>query len=262
MSITIHPAKSASLYDLHLRSGRASQEDDLRHIRWLAQVFQDSRYIRVNDKPLFLVYRASQLPNPQKTTEVWRQEAHRLGIGDLYLCKVESFATEHTDPSGIGFDAAVEFQPDCTRMGVPLQTGRKRNLTEPFWDLARTFRCAEQAYGDNSIYDYLTIVEQMLAKPESDYLRFPCVTPSWDNTARRKKGATILQNATPVAYEYWLKTILQRSLAKSSQEPLVFINGWNEWAEGNHLEPCQKWGHAYLEATARALHETTLHINV
>lgn len=232
-----------------------NEDDDLHHIRWLVQAFQDPRYIRVNDKPLFLVYRASQLPNSLRTTEIWRQEAHRLGIGDLFLCKVESFSTEQTDPIAMGFDAAIEFQPDWSRLGLPLQTGRR-------WDLARAFGLAEQAYAGNNVHDYSTVVERMLEKPIPDYIRFPCVTPSWDNTARRKQGATILKNATPAAYEYWLKTIVQCSLANSTQEPFVFINAWNEWAEGNHLEPCQKWGHAYLEATARALQNVVLPVEL
>lgn len=223
-----------------------SDEDDLQHIRWLTQAFQDPRYIRVQGKPLFLVYRASQLPNPSKTAAIWRQEAHRLGIGDLFLCRVESFHTEHTDPALIGFDAAVEFQPDWTQLGVPLQTGRK-------WNLARKLNLTEQAYAYNRIYDYTTLSKQMLAKSSPPYIRFPCVTPSWDNTARRKQGATILQNSSPEAYEHWLSSVLKRSLLNQSQEPIIFINAWNEWAEGNHLEPCQQWGCSYLEATYRVL---------
>ena len=95
-------------------------------------------------------------------------------------------------------------------------------------------------------------VERMLAKPPAPYKRFPCVTPAWDNTARRKDGnATILDNSTPQLYERWLNIVVQRELASPRSERIVFINAWNEWAEGNHPEPCQKWGHAYLEATQR-----------
>lgn len=225
--------------------------DDLQHIRWLADAFQDPRYIKVDGKPLFLVYRTSKLPNPLKTTEIWREEAQRLGIGDLFLCKVESFSGEQKDPTLIGFDAAVEFQPDWSRLGWPLQRGRK-------WNLARQLRLTEQAYADHKLYEYSVVVQNMLAKPEAAYRRFPCVTPSWDNTARRQKNATILRNASPEVYEHWLKTVVQRSLASQFGEELVFINAWNEWAEGNHLEPCRKWGHAYLEATRRALLESEL----
>lgn len=223
-----------------------SEEDDRLHMQWLAKAFQDPRYIRIDGKPLFLVYRTAKIPDPLKTAQTWREEAYRLGIGDIFLCKVESFPDEHGDPSLIGFDASVEFQPDWTQLGLPLQTGRR-------WELTRKLGLAEQAYAQNGIYEYSTVVERMLAKPTPNYKRFPCVTPSWDNTARRKRGATILHNSTPEAYEHWLRASVQNTLSNESSEKIVFINAWNEWGEGNHLEPCQKWGHAYLEATQRVL---------
>lgn len=221
-----------------------SDDDDRQHMRSIAPALRDPRYIRIDGKPLFLVYRASKIPDPVRTTETWRDEARKLGIDDLFLCRVESFHTEQSDPTAIGFDAAVEFQPDWTRFGLPLQTGRR-------WQLLRRLKLAESAYAQHRIHDYGAIVEQMLAKPTPDYRRFACVTPSWDNTARRKQGATILHNSTPALYERWLRSIVERSLQRG--ETLVFINAWNEWGEGNHLEPCQKWGYAYLEATRNAL---------
>jgi lipopolysaccharide biosynthesis protein len=225
-----------------------SEADDRQHLRHLAQAFQDPRYIRVDGKPLFLVYRASKIPDPLATVKTWRDEAQRLGIGDLYLVKVESFPDEHNDPALIGFDAAVEFQPDWDYLGQPLQRDKK-------WSLARKLKLAEPAYANNKIYDYATIVERMLAKPPANYKRFPCITPTWDNTARRKDGnATILHNSTPELYEHWLTTVVQRELSNPSSNGMIFINAWNEWAEGSHLEPCQKWGHAYLESTYRALY--------
>jgi len=226
-----------------------SEEDDRLHMQWLAKAFSDRRYIRVDGKPLFLVYRATKIPNPKQTVRIWRDEAKRLGIGEIFLCRVESFVSEQQDPGLIGFDAAVEFQPDWTQLGLPLQKGR-------LWHIARKLGLAHQVYGTHNIYEYSTVVKRMLAKSNPTYQRFPCVTPSWDNTARRKAGAIILQNSTPQVYEYWLRTIVDKTLASSySTEKIIFINAWNEWAEGNHLEPCQKWGRAYLEATRMAIRE-------
>ena len=82
--------------------------------------------------------------------------------------------------------------------------------------------------------------------------RYPGVTPSWDNCARRKENAIILRNASPSAYGAWLKETLARFDPPNPEENFVFINAWNEWAEGNHLEPCLKWGSSYLEATRDA----------
>lgn len=231
-----------------------SEADDRQHLRYLARAFQDPRYITIDGKPLFLVYRASQIPDPLATTTTWREEAQKLGIGDLFLARVESFPSEHDDPIKVGFDAAVEFQPDWGQMGHPVQRGRK-------WSLARTLKLAESAYASNNIYDYANIVERMLSKPSVSYPRFPCVTPAWDNTARRKDGnATILQNSTPELYEHWLNRVVQTELSQPKRDRIIFINAWNEWAEGNHLEPCQKWGHAYLEATHRVISIANSHL--
>ena len=225
-----------------------SEEDDLSHFQWLAKAFKDSRYIRVDGRPLFLIYRANHLPNPKKTAQIWRDEAVRLGVGELFLCRVESFPDERNNPADIGFDAAVEFQPDWSGgyLGKPLQQGR-------WWDRLRRLRLAEKSYSSNQIFSYPQIIENMINKPDVPYLRFPSVTPSWDNSARRKQWATILRDSTPEYYEYWLRSVIERVKDQPNQKGIIFINAWNEWAEGNHLEPCQRWERSYLEATIRAL---------
>lgn len=223
-----------------------NHQDDLEHIRSLLPAFSDPRYIKVDGKPLFLVYRTELLPNPQKTADIWRAEALKQGIGELYLVRVESFIN-NIDPKTIGFDAAVEFAPDWDNMGSRLfDTKLFRTLT--------TIGLFPNALTNNMIIDYDDLATSMMQKPKPDYLRFPGVTPCWDNSARREKNAFIFINSTPEKYEEWLAdAILKVSGFEASSPKLVFVNAWNEWAEGNHLEPDQKWGHAYLQATLNAL---------
>ena len=116
--------------DKHLLIGQAySDEDDMNHIRWLSRAFADPRYIRVDGRPLFLIYRSARLPNPKRTTDRWREEAVRLGIGDLYLCHIENIHGEgRVDPKSIGFDAAVEFQPKLSALRPPLVARVKGKL--------------------------------------------------------------------------------------------------------------------------------------
>jgi lipopolysaccharide biosynthesis protein len=227
-----------------------SEADDRAHIQSLADTFRDPRYIRIDGKPLFLVYRTSKLPDPKRTAEIWREEAIDLGIGELFLCRVESFSGDGAiHPHEIGFDASVEFQPDGRHFGDHLYRSRFiQKLDRIGIDLKR--------HGENnSIFSYAQLVENALADDRSvPYPKFPCVTPQWDNSARRRKnGAFIFHGSTPELYEKWLRTTIEKVKYDTPDENIVFINAWNEWAEGNHLEPCQKWGRAYLEATKRAI---------
>lgn len=228
-----------------LMEQKYSDEDDEQHMRWLASAFRDKRYIRVEDKPLFLVYKANKIPNPLRTTAIWREEAQRLGVGEIYLCRVESFIDEQNDPVQIGFDAAVEFQPDWSNLGTALRQSRP-------WNLLRRLRLEDRFYIDNQVFDYASIVSTMLQKETPSYTRYPCVMPSWDNTPRRKSQATVLKDSTPELYKRWLRGVIDKHTTYSGEQ-IVFINAWNEWAEGTHLEPCQQWGHEYLKATRDAV---------
>ncbi|PYL04126.1 MAG: hypothetical protein DME31_04530 [Verrucomicrobia bacterium] len=232
-----------------------SEEDDRQHIRWLANAFRDKRYIKVGERPLFLVYRARSIPDPVKTTSIWRDEARKLGFRELYLCRVESFAEEHECPACLGFDASVEFQPDWSSfptLTMPLRRGR-------MWQYLTRWGLSSKAYQQNDVYSYKRLAELMRRRDLPPYKRFPCVTPGWDNSSRRKRGAIILKGSTPKLYRRWLEATLARFEPYGPGENLMFINAWNEWGEGSHLEPDKRWGRAYLEATRSALRNVMGH---
>jgi lipopolysaccharide biosynthesis protein len=219
-----------------------SNEDDLQHIRWLCEnVFSDPRYIRVDGKPFFAIYRPGLFPDIQQTLKRWREEAVRLGHGELYVGYMQSFNLR-SDPASMGFDAAIEFQPDF--FDLPVQ--ESGSIVEK---LAFKVGGKKSAYQNNTIVDYTIYMEKMMARSQPGYKRFPGITPMWDNTARRKNGAFILKNSSPEKYQRWLENIYRSFTPFSTDENFLFINAWNEWAEGNHLEPCQKWGRQYLEST-------------
>ena len=220
--------------------------DDLNHIRSLIPAFRDERYIRIDGKPLFLVYRTELLPDPARTAEIWREEALRQGIGDIYLARVEQF-DNNIDPGSIGFDAAIEFAPSGNYLGPVQFRGAVATLLTKLGLLA-------QGYQDNQVIHYANAAKTFMNMAEPDFKRFHCVSPAWDNSARRKKNARIIIESTPELYEDWLKqTVARTESLHKGEERLIFINAWNEWAEGCHLEPDLKWGLAYLEATLRAL---------
>ncbi len=217
---------------------RHSKADDLNFIDHLIPAFRDERYIRVNGKPLLIVYRLNMLPNPAETALRWREQCRKAGVGDIYLASMQSFNTlaEGEDPKHYGFDAAIEFPPHG--MGV-IADAPAPLINADFHGL---------------IYDYVATAKNFINKKIPPYPMFRSVMTAWDNTARRQDAGHIFINATPEHYQYWLSEMLDKTYKfNRGEERLIFVNAWNEWGEGNHLEPDRKYGHAYLEATRDAL---------
>ena len=227
-----------------------SEQDDLAHIRWLARAFADPRYIRVENKPLFIIYRAHKLPDIRKTTAIWREECRRLGIGEVFLCRIDT-PLDTLPPNEVGLDAAVEFQPHWLTLGARLGYHRLREFR---WNDLHFF-LRRKLLGDDDIHahNYRHLVSSMSRQIQRDYVRFPCVTPSWDNSPRRRRGALVFIESSPKLFYQWLVATLA-NLAKSTRTPpILFVNAWNEWGEGNHLEPDQRYGRSYLQALREAL---------
>jgi lipopolysaccharide biosynthesis protein len=222
-----------------------SRDDDLVHIRWLLHAFADPRYITIDGRPVLIVYRAASLPDPIATTDLWREEACKAGLPGLFLCRVEGSLTEQGDPRTLGFDAAIEFHPGWASLGRARQRERR-------WWVLRSLGIGNPVYGEHRVYEYRDAIRQALAETVA-YPRFRSVMTTWDNSARRKHDAAIFVGSTPEAYERWLAAVIADVRPRTPGENLLFVNAWNEWAEGAHLEPCRRWGRAYLEATARVL---------
>lgn len=222
-----------------------SEEDDAKHIASLIPMLKDPRYIRIGGKPLLVVYRTEDLPNPKRTASIWQNAAQDAGLNGLYLARVESISA--IDPATIGFDAAIEFAPDWNNLGPPLL---KRNSSKV---LAKS-NVIPEAFESNNVFRYQQVAQRMLAKSQPHYVRFPGITPSWDNSPRRASNAAIFLESDPSKYEQWLQTLVARCGALNNpDERVIFVNAWNEWGEGCHLEPDKRYGRAFLEATLRAI---------
>jgi glycosyltransferase involved in cell wall biosynthesis len=217
-----------------------SPEDDVAHIRFLLPALRDSRAITVDGKPLFLVYRASHLPEPERTCETWRAEVERAGLSGIHLVAVETAWDLGWDATEVGFDAKVLFQPQFGWLITHVDRLLNGRVPVPGKD-------------DLQVYDYDVVVDALGDLEPVDYRRYESVFPGWDNTARVGERAVVIRNSTPARYEGWLAGAVERARNEPLEQRLVFLNAWNEWAEGCHLEPDLRWGHAYLEATRRAL---------
>lgn len=212
-----------------------SPEDDIGFISHVAKYMADPRYIRIDGRPLLLVYRPSLLPNAAETAARWRAWCRNNGLGEIYLACTQSF--EKTDPLDYGFDAAIEFPPN--------------NSSPP--DITAEVQPLGNFQG--TVYDWRIFPKRSEAYQQPGYTLFRSVCPSWDNTARRKNRGTIFQHSSPAEYRRWLANAIDDTVKQraSPDERLVFVNAWNEWAEGAHLEPDARYGYAFLQATRDAL---------
>lgn len=216
-----------------------SDEQNQAFAESIVPILRDERYIRINGAPLLIVYRRDLFPDLRRTAEQWRKIFRKEGVGEVHLCVAITFSGLHTSLEELGFDSAVQFPPHGF------------SAREVFSDEINV----ENFTGH--LYDFKSGVLHSLSQDFPGLKVFRSVMTSWDNTARRRRSAHAFVYSSPEVYELWLRGIIEKTTeVHSGEERLVFINAWNEWAEGAHLEPDQKYGHSYLLATRRALDGT------
>ncbi len=211
-----------------------SANDDLAFIDYVSTYLRDPRYLRVNGRPMLLVYRPGLLPDPRATAERWRQWCRSNGLGEIHLAYVQSF--DNVDPSTIGFDSAVAFPPN--NVSLEPVTAEYRLLNSEF---------------TGQIYDWRELASSAMAADDPPYLLFPGVNPGWDNEARRSGRGRSFVRSTPRLFAEWTRSAIATARRRAPESPLVFVNAWNEWAEGAVLEPDTRHGYAWLDAIRRSL---------
>lgn len=209
---------------------------DYRIIHDLLPLFADPRYIRVGGKPMMLVYRSDLLADARRTFDEWRVVAAQAGLGGLYIAGVRFHTTE---AQAFGLDALVEFPP--------------HHFAAPRLDALalRQLGVAEDFSG--KVMDFAAGVDAAVVggAPVTDAPLLPGVMPSWDNTARRGKAATVFHGDSPQLFAFWLADAIDRARALPPPlSPLLFVNAWNEWAEGTCLEPGATYGRRNLQILA------------
>ncbi len=199
---------------------------------------RDPRYLTIDGKPLLLVYRPLLLPDPAGFAALCRMRFKDAGFREVHLVYVESMEALEANltPADIGFDACVEFPPQ----GLAVPATEDARLLKPDWAGHR--------------YDYQSTAQAFIHRAWPSYRRYPGVFPSWDNTPRQPRKGTSFDGVSPARFQAYIEAKLDEihSLFVGS-ERILFINAWNEWAEGAHLEPDQHYGHQWLEALRSAL---------
>jgi hypothetical protein len=216
------------------------QDDEIAHFQLLLKAFRDKRYLRVNNKPIFMIYRPGDIPDLGAMLQHFRRMATEAGLPGLYL------VAEHCDPNwdckASGFDAFIHVPIlDRRRKWVPWRRPAEKIRN---WILDKLRRPTVKNYEKHSAY-FVPEVASPLA--------IPCVFPGWDNTPRSGYSGLVFLGANPDSFETQVRRAVKRVLSSGSECNLLFVKSWNEWAEGNHLEPCRKFGHGYLKALQRGI---------
>lgn len=213
-----------------------AEGDEERFIRDIYPFLADPRYIRVDGKPLLVVYRIKELPDPALSIRKWRREAERLGLPGLHVSVVDFY--DISDPREVGADAMVEFPPHKFN-GPQNRPESTPAMSNPNFQ--------------GGLIDYPRVIAQSMLRTQPPFTLYRGIIPSWDNTARRQDTGTIIVNATPAFFGTWLKYLrtYTRATRPDASDPFIFVNAWNEWGEGCHLEPDLKWGLGYLDEVAR-----------
>ena len=218
------------------RPHRFSAEDDYAFIDALATAFADVRCRKIDQKPVLLVANVAALSDAAGTAARWRVQASRIGITGLYLIAVGTAGTRALPVAG--FDAQVEFPPG--------------GFSESVHDITSDIKFVNPKFAGH-IYDYGVFADSRSRTSTLGATSFEAVMPSWDSEVLVPGAGTSFAEATPERYANWLAKAATTTAQKRPEEQLLFINAWNAWSEGAHMEPDQRHGYGYLHATATVL---------
>lgn len=218
-------------------------DDRIGYVRSILPALRDPRYIKINGRPLIMIYRPAVIPDARGMFAAWRNFLIAEGVGDPYLVMAQVF--DDNDPRPYGLDAAAGFPPHNSTWMARNERAHLHLLDSGF---------------EGHVRSYAEVAADALAKSQAPYQQFPGVMPGWDNEARKPRRGTSFYGATPARYAAWLYGAAEQAQAIANPgERLVFINAWNEWAEGAILEPDRHFGYAFLVQTRRVVDAILAH---
>ena len=219
------------------------------HFNYLLEAFKDDRYINIDGKPLFNVYMPLNIPNLREFTETFRELAYKAGLKGLYL--LGSRCPEGWNPIENDFDGVIGSEFSSMRYVTGSIFETKNYFDKLGIILKRVAKGQLFSNVENRkkpiIVEYSTAIKHLLAKRSFNYNYYPSVIPNWDNTPRAGNQGLVFHNSTPQLFEKHLSEAIQKVQNFPEEKRLIFIKSWNEWAEGNYLEPDQKFGLQYLD---------------
>jgi hypothetical protein len=222
------------------------EDDYVRHFHALLDAFCDDRYIQIDGKPLFVVYMPDSLPDPQRFTDLWNELAVRAGLQGIYFVGIVDRPWSETP----GFDGYTYHLP-----GTFVKTLPKRKLDR----LVKTLRGRPlDTYLSNHsrsplMADYSSLMLSALKSIQFGAKHYPSVLPNWDSTPRHGRKGLVLLDSSPELFRVHLREAIDVVQSRGPDHRLIFVKSWNEWAEGNYLEPDSCFGTGYLQVIREEL---------
>ena len=213
-------------------------EDYTAHFYEVLPAFKDPRYIRVHNKPLFMIYRIVGFQDGQIFINLWQKLAKENGLDGIYFVG-QVFNYRHIDDAfKNGVDAVNEIRLNEIQKHLPKA---QFTLKEKIINKIKNIPNDLQKYNYEEVIKYLTGEET-----KRDNV-IPTIFPNWDHSPRSKGKTFIAHNSTPEFFRKHIKEVIEIVEKKPAEKNLVFIKSWNEWAEGNYMEPDRRYGRKYLE---------------
>jgi len=232
------------------------EADHIAHFQAVLPAFKDPRYIRVDDKPIFLIYQPSYIPEARRFVELWQKLARENGLPGIHFIAHTIFNKMDFDWRAAGFDGAVAVHAlkvmRTRAWDVVQETNRQRGMVAAARTAVRLlgFRTLQRIMGwPGSVFRYDDAALFMNPHKELPDGWYPSAVPNWDNSPRAGRKGVILQKPSPDSYRRHLRDVIKGLETRPRDHRLVFLKSWNEWAEGNYLEPDRRFGHQFLEAT-------------
>lgn len=264
---------------LQLQTHEPSKESWGKHFDYLIHAWIDERSIKINDKPVFIIYRPHKIQQIGNMFDYWQTRALKYGLDGIHFLAMKQFA--FPDLNWLDdVDGIVHFQPfdamhilsmlaakdtpfakeyNFYRKVVRFLKRKSALIPKPSQELIKKIRFfLRNNYGKPRIFDYDQVWKQIIVNTKTlEEGNCPGAFIDWDNTARYGRRADIFSGSSPVRFEYWLTQLMYTIKENSKCEPIVFINAWNEWSEGTYLEPDEKNNYAYLTAIKKSLETTS-----
>jgi hypothetical protein len=240
--------------------GRADYEA---HFHEVLEAFHDRRYIRVDGNPVFVIFKPTALPATREFIALWQSLAARNGLPGIHFIAHVGYRDQPYDYKSNGFSGMIAYDSlavsflntwqrahkiydklNCEEGGMQLRSMKPYTWAKTICLIGQNSLKARLQMPNVVEYEEAMLYSLQHAKAEAGC--YPCVLPNWDHSPRAGKKALIFHNSTPELFRQHLRKALSLVTGRSADDRLVFVKSWNEWAEGNYLEPDMRFGHAYL----------------